>query len=85
MINGTNERLTQPDKIALIFFDERDAMEYKELIKPLQEENLLMNDLEELELESLQGVDGLKALRVGICKRSMQERIIQESEFEKTT
>lgn len=84
LIFGTNERLTQPDKIALIYFDERDAIEFKALIKPLQEENLLMNDLEALELESLQGVDGLKALRVGVRKPDLRERIIPEAEFEKT-
>jgi hypothetical protein len=85
LILGTSERLTQPDKIAIIFFDERDAMEFKELIKQLQEENLLMQDLEELELESLQGVDGLKALRIGVSKPGLHKRTILESEFEKTT
>ena len=66
LILDTNERLTQPGKIALIYFDERDAQEFKEYIRELQDENLLLNDLEELDLEALQGVDGLKAMRVGV-------------------
>src|SRR5450432_4206452 len=65
LIMDSNERLTKPGKIALVYFDNRDALEFKGFIHQLQEENLLLNDLEELELESLQGVDGLKALRVG--------------------
>jgi hypothetical protein len=66
IILDSGERLTQPGKIALVYFDERDAQEYKGYIKQMQEQNLLMEDLEQLELESLQGVDGLKALRVGV-------------------
>jgi hypothetical protein len=66
LILDTNERLTQPGKIAIIYSDERDAQEFKGFIRELQDENLLSNDLEELDLEALQGVDGLKAIRVGV-------------------
>ena len=65
-ILDSDERLTQPGKIALVYFDDRDAQEYKGYIKQLQEQLLLQDDLEELELEALQGVNGLKALRVGV-------------------
>jgi len=65
-IKNTGERLTQPLKIALVYFNQRDADEYISYIQYLQEENLLNNDLEYLELEELQGVTGLKALRVGV-------------------
>jgi hypothetical protein len=66
LIQDTQERLTQPGKIALVYFDDRDARSYLEIIQKLQEQNLLLNDMEELELESLQGVNGLKAIRVGV-------------------
>jgi hypothetical protein len=66
LILDTNERLTQPGKIAIIYFDDRDAEEFKGYIRELQDENHLLNDLEELDLEALQGVDGLKAIRVGV-------------------
>ncbi|MFT3935417.1 MAG: GAF domain-containing protein [Chitinophagaceae bacterium] len=65
-ILNTNERLTQPGKIAIVYFNERDAEEYIGYIKELQEQNVLENDLEHLELEFLQGVAGLKALRVSV-------------------
>ena len=65
-IADTNERLTQPGKIALVYFNRRDADEYISHIQYLQEQQILLNDLEFLDLEELQGVAGLKALRVGI-------------------
>ncbi len=63
---NTLERLTQPGKIAIVYFNERDAEEFKGYIHQLQEKGILLNDLEQLELEELQGVAGLKALRVGV-------------------
>jgi hypothetical protein len=65
-VADTNERLTQPGKIALVYFNRRDADEYISHIQYLQEQGILLNDLEYLDLEELQGVAGLKALRVGI-------------------
>lgn len=66
-IKNTGERLTQPGKIALIYFDQKDADEYIDYIQHLQSKKLLTNDLEYLELEELQGVTGLKAIRVGVA------------------
>jgi len=65
-LKGTNERLTQTGKIAVIYFNNKDAEEYIKYIQYLQDHNALLNDLEEVELEELQGVRGLKALRVGV-------------------
>ena len=65
-IRHTRERLTQPGKIALIYFNQRDADEYVSYIQHLQERKILKDDLEYLELEELQGVSGLKAMRVGV-------------------
>jgi len=72
-VADTNERLTQPGKIALVYFNRRDADEYISHIQYLQEQGILMNDLEYLDLEELQGVAGLKALRVGINMEYDQE------------
>jgi hypothetical protein len=65
-IKNSRERLTQPGKIALIYFNQKDADEYISYIHHLQEKNILQDDLEYLDLEELQGVSGLKALRVGV-------------------
>lgn len=65
-VRDTGERLTLPGKIALVYFNQKDADEYVEYIRYLQERQMLCDDLEWLELEALQGVAGLKALRVGV-------------------
>lgn len=65
-IQGTNERLTQPGKIAMVYSNPREAQEYQEYILFLQSKHLLKPGIEQLELEELQGVSGLKALRVDI-------------------
>lgn len=65
-IRNSEERLTQPDKVALIYFHRRDVEDYLPFIQYLQETNALEPALEELELEDLQGLSGLRALRMSI-------------------
>ncbi len=65
-LRDSEERLTQPGKIALVYFHSSDADEYEGYIRFLQEQDLLLDDLEFLELEELQGVTGLKAMRVSV-------------------
>jgi hypothetical protein len=65
-IKDTNERLTQPGKIAIIYSQQKEAYEYEEYIEFLQNRQLLKPGIEKMELEELQGVIGLKALRVEI-------------------
>lgn len=50
----------------MIYFNDKEGAEYAGYIKYLQEKDVLEGDLEELELEELQGVSGLKAFRVGV-------------------
>lgn len=64
-IKGTQERLTIPGKIAIVYSQEKDALEYVKYINYLQSKNQL-GKIEFLELEDLQGVSGLKALRVEV-------------------
>ncbi|OSY86934.1 hypothetical protein WH52_14220 [Tenacibaculum holothuriorum] len=64
-IKGTEERLTVPGKIAIVYSQDKDAREYLKYIKYLQSKNLL-GKVETLELEDLQGVSGLKALRAEV-------------------
>ena len=65
-IKETNERLTQPGKIAIVYSQSRDAAEYTEYIEFLQSKKLLKPAIEHHDLEELQGVSGLKALRVDV-------------------
>ncbi len=65
-IKNTGERLTQPGKIAIVYAQEHQHQQYLRYIAQLQEEGLLDGHLEDLELEELQGISGLKALRIGV-------------------
>ena len=65
-IKETNERLTQPGKIAIVYSQAKDATEYSEYIEFLQNQDLLKPGIERHDLEELQGVVGLKALRADI-------------------
>lgn len=65
-IKDTNERLTQPGKIAIVYSQAKDAAEYTEYIEFLQNKGLLKPGIENHDLEELQGVVGLKALRVDV-------------------
>ena len=65
-VRDTNERLTQPGKIAIVYSNQKEVTEYEEYIRFLQKKNILKEGMELLELEELQGVKGLKAIRVEI-------------------
>jgi hypothetical protein len=65
-IKGTDERLTQPGKIAIVYSQTKDALEYTEYIEFLQNKGLLKSGIEHHDLEELQGVVGMKALRVDV-------------------
>ena len=63
-IKGTTERVTQPGKIAIIYSQAEDELEYLRYISFLQFKKQLDNDIEVVDVEDLQGVTGLKAIRV---------------------
>ena len=65
-IKGTSERITQAGKIAIIYSQQEDEAEYLKYIKFLQHKKHLDQEIEILELEDLQGVTGLKAIRVPV-------------------
>ena len=64
-IKGTTERLTTPGKIAIVYSQDKDALEYIKYIHFLQSKNQI-GKIEFLELEDLLGVSGLKALRIEV-------------------
>lgn len=64
-IKNTNERITQSGKIAIVYSDNRDIQNYKKHIDFLVNKGYIKADsIEDYELEDLQGISGLRALRV---------------------
>ena len=70
VIKGTDERITQPGKIAIIYSHSSEAYEYRGYIEYLQSRGYLTGEVEDAELDELQGVHGLRALRVTIDLRN---------------
>jgi hypothetical protein len=66
IIRNSQERLTQPGKIAIVYSHQAEAAEYRQYIEYLQKLGHLTREVEELELAELQGADGLRALRVTV-------------------
>ena len=65
-IRGTEERLTQANHVAVVYSHHTDAENYRQLIEYLHGTGQIAGEIEQLELEPMQGVDGLSALRVRV-------------------
>jgi GAF domain-containing protein len=80
IIKGTSERLTQPGKIAIVYSQRQEGTEYLEYIDYLQASGYLQDEKEDVELEDLQGAQGLKALRIKVNTRAsrMQNQPLPE-------
>lgn len=68
-IKGTNERLTQKGKLSIVYSQRKDEKEYMRYITFLKAKGYFTNNIEIVELEGLQGVTGLKAIRAEILYR----------------
>ena len=65
-IKGTNERLTQAGKIAIVYTQEKERLEYLQFFEYLKSQGMIEDEVEELLIDELQGVSGLRALRVKV-------------------
>ncbi len=82
VVKGATERVTQPGKIAIVYAQPGEALEYRGYIEYLQHLGYLSGEVEDLELEEFQGVHGLRALRVTVALRGPQtERPLAASAF----
>jgi hypothetical protein len=70
---GTKERITQQEKITIVYSNNLEEKEYLNYIKYLQHINLLEETIEQFEVESLQGVSGLKAIRVKVINTATSD------------
>lgn len=65
-IKGTEERITKNGKITIVYSQKEDEQEYLQYVRFLQAKKVLDEKCEVFELENLQGVTGLKAIRVDV-------------------
>lgn len=75
-IKGTDERITQPGHLAIVYSHQEDAEEYRSYLNFLASKGYLVpNTVEDLELEPLQGITGLKALRVQLATEAEEDKL----------
>ena len=72
-VKGTNERLTQTGKMVIVYSQKSDELEYLRYIKFLKSKGYFTGKVEIVELEGLQGVAGLKAIRAEILYKKGEE------------
>lgn len=72
-VKNTEERVTQKGKIAIVYTQDAEQREYLSYIKFLQRKKYLGDQVEILELEDVQGVVGLKAIRVNVLYTSSDD------------
>ncbi len=65
-VESTGERLTVAGKIAIVYLQDKDKVEYMEYLNYLVHEGYIEDNIEELVLGKLQGVQGLRALRATV-------------------
>jgi hypothetical protein len=66
LVHETGERVTQPRKLAIVYSQPAEALEYRTYLEYLGARGYVTGEIEDLALEELQGVKGLRALRVAI-------------------
>lgn len=72
-IKGTDERLTQTGKLSIVYSQKKEELEYLRYISFLKSKGYFTNNIEIVELDGLQGVTGLKAIRAEILYKMDEE------------
>lgn len=69
-IKGTKDRITEKEKITIVYTQNNEEAEYLKYIKYLQHKKILEPAIEQFEVEDLQGVSGLRAIRVKVINNT---------------
>lgn len=65
-IKNTTERIVQPEYLTIVYMNEIDKVEYIKYIEFLKKKFYFIGVIQDLEIEDLQDITGLKALRIKI-------------------
>lgn len=66
VVKGDRQRLTRPGRVAVVYANPREGREIRQHIEFLQAKGYLLSDAEQLDLDDLPGIRGLRAFRVGV-------------------
>jgi hypothetical protein len=70
-VKNSQERITQSGKITIVYASPNEELEYRGYIELLQNKGILTGPIEMIEVEELQSITGLKALRVAIAHEAV--------------
>lgn len=73
-IKGTENRLTEPGVLSLVYSDQQEAGEYRHYLAQLHRQGYLAAAIEDVELDDLQGVTGLRAFRVRFQRNNSKNK-----------
>lgn len=73
----SGERITQAGKITIVYSDDAEETEYREYLGRLHEQGYVEAEVECFEVEDLQGVSGLRALRVGVARKGAEAQSLK--------
>lgn len=80
-IKGTRERITQEGRITIVYTRPAEEQEYRRYVAFLQHKGKLGNDIEIFDVEDLQGVSGLKAMRVPVLFDAKDDKLYRYEEL----
>ncbi len=69
-IKNSKERITEKEKITIVYSHSSEEREYLDYIKYLQFKGILEPTIEQFEVEELQGVSGLRGIRVKVAHQN---------------
>lgn len=72
-IKGSKDRITEKEKITIVYSHNSEEKEYMDYIKYLQFKELIESQVEKFEIEDLQGVSGLKGIRVKVAHKAITQ------------
>ncbi|MGV3764580.1 MAG: GAF domain-containing protein [Chitinophagaceae bacterium] len=73
----SGERITQAGKLTVVYSNEAEELEYRGYLKRLQEQGYVGEEVECFEVEDLQGVSGLRVLRVGVARKGAEAQSLE--------
>lgn len=77
IIKGTDERISKVSHIAIVYSQDQEANEYREYINYLKKLDLVTGETQDYILDDLQGIHGLRALRVKVNIGFMSMDVLQ--------
>ncbi|MBS2211056.1 GAF domain-containing protein [Carboxylicivirga mesophila] len=82
LVKGSNERITQVGKIAIVYSHADEIAEYRHFLDFMKAQGYITRKVEDLELEDLKGASGLRALRIEVDFKGADTGLLDAKAYE---